>query len=614
MDAWALTDHGNGNGLAHARSAAVKLQKKGVKYRQLYGVEFYFVSSLSQWREDYETHKQEVKDAKEKKRSKKSDEDDVEQGGHVVEDESETKAEQTSEKPEWQRRYHLVAVAKNYEGLANINRLVKASFKDGFYRYPRIDFDMIEKWGKGIVWSSGCIGGYLARIVSKGEKLGKSRAQILSDLEEACGEFQTRVDPDSFFLELQFNKLDFQHLVNGYLIDLSKKTGIKLVSTCDSHYPSPDKWEARELYKKLGWMGDKLDKGALPKFEDLKCELYPKNAVQMWDEYKKGLESHQEVYEGSEELVRDSIERTHDIAWQMCEDTWVDTSPKLPHFGKPGNSAMKQLVSLLKKKMSEQGFDNDQRYVDRLKEELTVVKAKKFEDYFLTLHAIFQRSTKRCLSGPARGSGSGSLINYLLEITHVDPVKYDLLFSRFINMGRKGFPDVDCLLSTHLVMTPTGYQCLYDISVGDVIVDSSKNHKRVTHVVRRMSSTVDVMIDVYVKTRSNLYGVIVADANHRLLSRKGEDVKVKDLVVGDELMSSDDDFVTVVSIELHRDENVMITDITVEDTSTFFVVPFDVVSFQKNDENILASSYAYGIDTDVKETFDVQEGFSERSS
>lgn len=403
MDAWALTDHGNGNGLAHARSAAVKLQKKGVKYRQLYGVEFYFVSSLSQWREDYETHKQEVKDAKEKKRSKKSDEDDVEQGGHVVEDESETKAEQTSEKPEWQRRYHLVAVAKNYEGLANINRLVKASFKDGFYRYPRIDFDMIEKWGKGIVWSSGCIGGYLARIVSKGEKLGKSRAQILSDLEEACGEFQTRVDPDSFFLELQFNKLDFQHLVNGYLIDLSKKTGIKLVSTCDSHYPSPDKWEARELYKKLGWMGDKLDKGALPKFEDLKCELYPKNAVQMWDEYKKGLESHQEVYEGSEELVRDSIERTHDIAWQMCEDTWVDTSPKLPHFGKPGNSAMKQLVSLLKKKMSEQGFDNDQRYVDRLKEELTVVKAKKFEDYFLTLHAIFQKASARAMIGPARG-------------------------------------------------------------------------------------------------------------------------------------------------------------------------------------------------------------------
>jgi len=176
MDAWALTDHGNGNGLAHAHSAAVKLQKSGKKYRQLYGVEFYFVPSLSQWKIDMEAHKQSIKDAKtaalaEKLAKKPTDidsgEDDEEAGvGHVVEDEEETKS--AVEKPEWQRRYHLVAVAKNRNGLQNLFRLVKASFKDGFYRFPRIDFELLKKHGQDIIWSSACLTGDAELLSDKG--------------------------------------------------------------------------------------------------------------------------------------------------------------------------------------------------------------------------------------------------------------------------------------------------------------------------------------------------------------------------------------------------------------------------------------------------------------
>jgi DNA polymerase III alpha subunit len=181
MDAWALTDHGNGNGHAHARAAALKLQKKGVKYRQLYGVEFYFVPSLSQWRSDYEAHKQSIKDAKSSAEAERrlkvptdidadvvETEDEEGAGGHVVEDEAETKADDYKEKPEWQRRYHLVAVAKNRTGLANIYRLVKASFKDGFYRYPRIDFDLIRRYGEGIIWSTACLTGDAELVTEKG--------------------------------------------------------------------------------------------------------------------------------------------------------------------------------------------------------------------------------------------------------------------------------------------------------------------------------------------------------------------------------------------------------------------------------------------------------------
>jgi DNA polymerase-3 subunit alpha len=452
MDAWALTDHGNGNGLAHAHSAAKKVQKKGIKYRQLYGVEFYFVPSLKQWKIDFEAHKQSVKDAKTaaeaaKKAAIKTDVDadeveDEEAGGHVVEDEAETKADDYKEKPDWQRRYHLVAVAKSAEGLANINRLVKASYKDGFYRYPRIDFELLRKYGKGIVWSTACLGGFASGLILRGEAYGRSSDQIIADLTNMVDRFTEAVGPDSFFLELQFNKLPKQHTVNRHLIDLSRRTGVKLIATCDSHYPDPSKWQARELYKKLGWMGAKLDQGALPKFEDLKCELYPKNASQMWEEYKKSYEQY-EFYKGSEEEVRDAIERTHDIAWQMCEDTWVDVKAKLPHLDTPDKTAFHQLAELVKEGLVREGLADKPEYVERAKMELSDIKYLGHASYFVTMNKIFHKAETRTLFGPGRGSGPGSLVNFLLGITQIDPLPYGLLWSRFLGRHRVSWPDID---------------------------------------------------------------------------------------------------------------------------------------------------------------------------
>ena len=452
MDAWALTDHGNGNGLAHAHSAAKKLQKKGVKYRQLYGVEFYFVPSLKQWAIDYEAHKQSVKNAKttaemEKRAKTPTDvdadpgEDEDEQGGHVVEDENETKSVDVSSK-DWQRRYHLVAVAKNHNGLTNIFKLVKASYKYGFYRYPRIDFELLQKYGSDVIWSTACLGGTAAGKILLGEAQGRSHAEIMNDLENLTDRFQSAVGNKNFYLELQFNKLEKQHTINRYLIDLSKKTGVPLISTCDSHYPEPSKWQARELYKKLGWMGAKLDGVILPKFEDLKCELYPKNASQMWDEYKKSYE-HYAFYKDSEELVRDSIERTHDITWNECEDTWIDTRPKLPKVDTPDKSAFKQLAELVMEGLKHEGLDDKPEYIERAKYELGDIKYLKCASYFIPMYNVFSLAKEKTLLGAGRGSGAGSLVNYLLGITQIDPLPYGLLWSRFLGRHRVSFPDID---------------------------------------------------------------------------------------------------------------------------------------------------------------------------
>lgn len=535
MDAWALTDHGNGNGLAHAHSAAKKIQKKGQKYRQLYGVEFYFVPSLTQWKLDYEAHKQSIKDAKsaaeaEKKSKIRTDVDadevaeEEEAGGHVVEDENETKADDYKEKPDWQRRYHLVAVAKSAEGLANINRLVKASFKDGFYRYPRIDFELLRKYGKGIVWSTACLGGIFSGAILRGEAYGKTSDQIIAELQNLTDKFTSVVDPDSFFLELQFNKLPKQHTVNKYLIQLARKSGVKLIATCDSHYPDPSKWQARELYKKLGWMGAKLDENTLPKFEDLKCELYPKNASQMWDEYKKS-HSEYDFYAGTEEEVRDAIERTHDIAWQMCEDTWVNVKAKLPKLDTPGKTTFQQLTELVKEALVREGLDDKPEYVARVKEELSDIKYLGHASYFVTMYKIFHAAEKRTLFGPGRGSGAGSLVNYLLGITQIDPLPYGLLWSRFLGRHR-------CLQKDSIVLTENGPKPIKDLVIGEKVLTSVGTYELIVDKEDDVKHDVNTVI----KTARDNFS---CSPNHRWLVKRGNEVHevmTTDLKKGDKLL------------------------------------------------------------------------------
>jgi len=444
MNAWALTDHGNGNGLAHAHVHSKKLKKKGVNYRQIYGVEFYFVPSLIDWREQYENHREAVRQARsEKKAKEKTDinsEDEV-TGGLVIEDEDESKSD--FNKNDWKRRYHLVVLAKNQAGLKNLFTLVKRSYTEGFYRFPRIDYDMLSTHSEGLIVSTACVGGYPASIIARGSAMNKSDAEIVLDLENMSDRFIGAVGRDNFNLEIQFNSLPIQHKTNKYLLQLNEKTGIPLVATADSHYYSRNMWEARELYRKLGRMGARGDAmPTLPSFEDLKCELYPKNASQMWDEYKNHSDDH-DFYRNADQIVCDAIERSYDIAWDQCEDVWFDESAKLPNFDAPGNPAFNQLVDRVKQGMIAEDLHKKPEYVSRTKMELSDIKHLGFENYFLTMTKVFDLACKSTIIGPGRGSGAGSLVNYLLGITTTDPIKYGLLWERFLHRAKAGWPDID---------------------------------------------------------------------------------------------------------------------------------------------------------------------------
>lgn len=161
MDAWALTDHGSGNGLAHAHTYSRKMRSKGRKYRQIYGVEFYFVPSLTEWSKQRAAHF----DAKRAKNTEGKPEsidilaEDEITGGLVVEDEEETKSNESSDADEWKRRYHLVVFAKNRVGLKSLFNLVKRSYVDGYYKFPRIDYDMLKSHSEGLVVSTACVTG-----------------------------------------------------------------------------------------------------------------------------------------------------------------------------------------------------------------------------------------------------------------------------------------------------------------------------------------------------------------------------------------------------------------------------------------------------------------------
>ena len=511
MDAWALTDHGNGSGLAHARAATVKLQKTGKNYRQLYGVEFYFVPSLDDWQKSMDAHQQSIKDAKSSKETQELAEeptiikppDEEEQGGHVIENEEETK-ESKPGKPEWKKYYHLVIVAKNRVGLGNLFTLVKKSFKHGFYRFPRIDYKMLKEHGEGLVVSTACVGGLASSLIYSefpdlkfselhpGLLTNSSRsAAIGGRLDNMVDRFVDCVGRDNFFLEVQFNELGAQHLTNAALIDASIRNGIPLIATADSHFPSPNKWQARELYKKLGWMGAKLDKTMLPKLEDMKTMLYPKNATQMWEEFKKGYELH-EFYQGHEELMRDAIERTHDIAWQKCEETWIDTKVKLPTHTFVDETPFQRLVKLAKERLVSEGYADNPIYVERLKEELSDIKHLGHESYFLTMYEVFKEAEKKTLLGPGRGSAAGSLLNFLLGITQVDPIPYGLLWGRFLGRWRVNFPDIDTDAADRDVLI----EAARDLYGDDAVIPVSNfNTLKLKSLIKDISKFYDVPFD-----------------------------------------------------------------------------------------------------------------------
>ena len=430
--ALALTDHGNMNGFAYQVLHAKKMKEEGKDFKPIFGVEAYFIEDVVDWKEKYEQHKADKKKARQLDDSK---------SGINIEAAGESKSQGRSE---LNRSRHIVLVAMNQTGLNNIFKMVTESHKgDYFYRKPRIDFALLEKYGEGVIAASACLGGIYAGAYWSKQEEGEEA--VLTEMRRLTKRFQSILG-DRWYGELQWNRVPQQHALNGYVIKMHEEFGIKLISTADSHYPTPDAWKDRELYKRLGWLGrskpEWLDMELPTEIQELECELYPKNAEQMWESYQRFSEECGVEYD--DDIVLQSIKETEIIGFERIEDFMPDNTVRLPDFVVPaGYTADEYLEHLTHKKMTYTKHQSNKVYRDRLAQELKVISDRGFSKYFLTMAAISGKANEMMLSGPGRGSAAGSLVAYLLGITQVDPIKYGLLFSRFLRADAKDYPDID---------------------------------------------------------------------------------------------------------------------------------------------------------------------------
>ena len=337
--------------------------------------------------------------------------------------------------PEDQIYNHLVILSKNDEGLDNINKISKNAWEEGFFVKPRTDFDMLEKHSSGLVVLSGCMNSIIAKAFENDNPT--AARQYAGIFKEMFG--------DDFYMEVQPHN-PFE--VNRRLLDLADSMSIKPVVTLDCHYSSPEDRVAEEIMLILGThpkiAKDSTYEGS-KKYKDLMERLdYLYGDRQMtFRELDIWLMNYEDVKSrmhaqgiDREDIYENSVEISDKISgYNIKKD--VDLLPV--RSKDPDSELRNKVVEGLKKR----GISG-QEYNDRIEEELQIIKQKNFSSYFLVVSDMINWSTNNnILVGPGRGSAAGSLVCYALGITEVDPIKYGLLFFRFINPDRRDMPDID---------------------------------------------------------------------------------------------------------------------------------------------------------------------------
>ena len=315
------------------------------------------------------------------------------------------------------RYYHLVLLAETQEGYQNLIKIVSYGFVDGFYYKPRVDMELLEQYHEGIIALSACLSGEVARNLARG---------FYEEGKEAALRYEKIFGKGNFFLELQDHGIPEQRQVNHELIRMSRETGIELVATNDVHYTYSSDAEAHDI---------------------LLCVQTGKS---LKDENRMRYEGGQYYVKSEEEMRRlfpyapEAIENTGKIA-ERCNVEIEFGVTKLPKFDVPdGYTAWEYLNKLCFEGLDKRYTDNKEELKKRLNYELGVIKDMGYVDYFLIVWDFIRYAREQgIMVGPGRGSAAGSLVSYTLGITKLDPIKYDLLFERFLNPERVSMPDID---------------------------------------------------------------------------------------------------------------------------------------------------------------------------
>ena len=331
---------------------------------------------------------------------------------------------------------HIILLAKNKKGLENINILQELAWNEGFYHKPRIDREVLKEYAEGIIVLSGCLNGLISKCIEKGE-LSEAKI-ILKDFKKTFGE--------DFYIEVQSHN---PQEINSKLLKLADELKIKAVATGDAHFakeedrvleeamlilstsPKADKYADFDMSRNIKDMNDRFN------------YLYPDRRISFQD-YNLFIQSRSEIQADFNKVGinrTDIYENTMEIANKIGEYDFHEGLDLLPV---PKTDADERLRELTEKGLERLQKASDPIYIDRINEELSIIASKNFASYFLVVGDMINWAKDNGIKvGPGRGSAAGSLVCYALGITDVDPIKYDLLFFRFINPDRNDFPDID---------------------------------------------------------------------------------------------------------------------------------------------------------------------------
>lgn len=313
-------------------------------------------------------------------------------------------------------RYHLTVIAKNKEGYENLSKLVSLSNTKGMYYKPRIDKETLKKYSKGLIILSGCMQGEISQMLIMGNE----------EKAEDIAMWYKNIFNDDFYLEIQSNGLEEQNIVNNKIINLARKLDIKIVATNDSHYMDKEDAKIHEILLCMQTGKTINDEDRMVFNTD---QLYIKSIEEMQNAFSK---------------VPDALENTVEIA-NKCELVIEFGKTKLPNYEIDEDMThFEYLKKMCQKGLNERYKDITEEIQERLDYELGIIKNMGFTDYFLIVWDFIKYAKEKGIPvGPGRGSGAGSLAAYALKITDIDPLKYNLLFERFLNPERISMPDFD---------------------------------------------------------------------------------------------------------------------------------------------------------------------------
>ena len=333
---------------------------------------------------------------------------------------------------------HIILLAKNQKGLENLNKLNEIAWTEGYYKKPRIDFEVLEKYSEGIIVSSACPSGIIAKSIELGE-LAIAKKHI---------EWFKKVFKDDYYIEVMPHN---SPEINKVLLELADQYKIKAIATPDCHHVDPSQKEIQEFKLILNTYSNKTQKDATyeksKKYKDMMSRLdylYGADRQMSFNKFEIHLLSYEEIKSAMQKqgIDREDIyQNTIDLANKVEDYDIRDGLNLLPvQYKNPD----KELEDLAIAGLKEKGLDVDERYIERIQEELSIIKDKKFAPYFLVVRSMIAWAKKEgIMVGPGRGSSAGSLLCYTLGITDIDPIKHGLLFFRFINPERNDFPDID---------------------------------------------------------------------------------------------------------------------------------------------------------------------------